>query len=533
MGIIREFRDFVSGISLPDNLNGLWGSMPSAAGVTVNEMAALQSAAVVGCVRIVSGLLASLPLHVMEITKGGRRVAGDHSLEYLLSAQPNSETDAFTFKETLEMHLLLNGNAYGELVYDNGGQLAAIYQRSPFKTRPYRLPNGELVFKTTDGAMLGGEREVQADHMLHLKGLSMDGIYGLNPIQAFARDTIGLDLGLRQFGSRLIANNASPSGVLLTDKILKEDHRKKLESSWKAGHAQGNAHQFAVLDGGLKWQSISMSPEESQFLLTRNYQRSEIAAIYGVPPHLLGDHMERAGANIEQQMLQFLNFTLKPWLRRWEAGLTAKLLPKLGRTAGKYQIAFDTSEMERGDYQSMLNGLSVGRQWGLYTANEARAILRLNPYTEDQEAAADQLWQPVNMILAQDVAAAKAAPPPSPTAPKPEGKSFDPINTHSRVFKDAFGRIQARSKVDYATFTRVFSPSLLAVADQYLMTADTEFRSGDSIPPTIVNFVTDYMGAMQKRSSTWTPESADAEFSRATAAIKTAVDREPQETANE
>ena len=216
--------------------------------------------------------------------------------------------------------------------YDNGGRLAALYQRSPFRTWPYRLekdaqvrtqfgielvPKGTLIYKTTDGSERASsmERIILAENMIHVKKLSLDGIVGMNPIKSMAREIVGLDIAARAFGARLFANDASPSGLLTTDKILKDDKRKGLESSWRSGHGGANAHKFAVLDGGLKWQSISLSPEESQFLLTRGYQRNEIATcIYGVPPHLIGDR-EESSRNTEQQMLQFLNFCLKPWMR--------------------------------------------------------------------------------------------------------------------------------------------------------------------------------------------------------------------------
>src|SRR5581483_2125885 len=236
-------------------------------------MVAMQSAAIVGCIRIISGVVAQLPLNIYEVTGDDasldREVAYDHDLQWFLNNQPNDETDAFMFKETLQIHLLLCGNAYIEIVRNKGGKIAALYIRNPFQTYPMRTSQGDLVFYTTDGLNNGQQRLITPDRMVHMKGMSLDGLVGLNPIRTFAKEIVGLDLGARMYGARLFAHDASPSGYLIAKNKLKEEDRKKLESSWMQGHSGANAHRFAVLDGGLDWKQVSLSPEQSQFLLTR------------------------------------------------------------------------------------------------------------------------------------------------------------------------------------------------------------------------------------------------------------------------
>jgi HK97 family phage portal protein len=535
MGLVKDFRDFVTAFSFPDNMLGFWGSAPSEAGVTVNEMSAMQSAAVAGCIRVISGALASLPLNIYQMDdKGAKTVAYDHDLQVILNNQPNPETDSFVFRETLQIHLLLAGNCYMEKVYDNGGRLRYLYQRSPFRTFPYRNRDGVLAFKTTDGTERGQERIILAEDMIHLKGMSLDGLVGMNPIKTLARETLGLDIAARAHGARLFANGSNPSGVLSTDKLLKEETKKKMTNTWQQGHSGTQAHKFAILDGGLKWQQISLSPEQSQFLLTRQFQRGDIAAIYGVPPHLLGDR-EETRANIEQQMLQFLTFTMGPWLKRWESALNSKLIQNVGRNACKFQIRFDTSEMKRGDYATTLNGIMTGRQWGIYTANEGRAILGLNPSTDKT---ADDRWMPVNMMDADN--------PINTNEPATDSGSTDGAGTdkqdkgtndvsralpiYSRLFRDAFGRVIARDKADLKAITRAFSPVLFASADLFYMEADAERSAGDQPTQEISAFVADYVGGMVKRAAEWTAEKADAqsaaELERSLRAIKIAVFRD-------
>jgi HK97 family phage portal protein len=539
--MLKEIRDFVTSFSFPDNFLGFWGSAPSEAGVTVNEMSAMQSAAVAACIRIIAGGIASMPIHIyaVDLEQGSQKIAHDHSLEYLLNDCPNPETDAFMFKETIQTHLLIAGNAFIEKAYDKGGRLAALYQRSPFRTWPYRtekdmviegeaIPPGTLIFKTTDGMENGRERIILADNMIHLRGLSLDGLIGLNPIKTLMREVIGLDIGARAFGARLFANNGTPSGVMTTDKLLKPESRKKLEESWRAGHTGSQAHKFAVLDGGLKWQSISISPEESQFLLTRGFQRNEIGAMFGVPSHMLGDK-EDTKATIEQQQLAFLNFTLKPWMRRWESTFNMTLLPTTGRTAGTYRIKFDTREMERGDFETMLKAIATGRQWGIYSENDGKALLGINPSTEPN---ANRTMMPVNMVYSDADNAGEPPAKPAPGAAQPGQGNVQPSETkaiqlYSRVFRDAFGRILTRKSPDTKVFNQAFGPSLFGIADYFCMETNPDFRSGNELPANLTSFVADYIGGMQKRAGDWTADKADeqsqAELQRAVTAIQSAV----------
>jgi len=528
MGLAKELRDFITSFSFPDNFAGLFGSAPSSAGISVNEMVAMQSAAIVGCIRIISGVVAQLPLNIYEVTGDDasldREVAYDHDLQWFLNNQPNDETDAFMFKETLQIHLLLCGNAYIEIVRNKGGKIAALYIRNPFQTYPMRTSQGDLVFYTTDGLNNGQQRLITPDRMVHMKGMSLDGLVGLNPIRTFAKEIVGLDLGARMYGARLFAHDASPSGYLIAKNKLKEEDRKKLESSWMQGHSGANAHRFAVLDGGLDWKQVSLSPEQSQFLLTRGYQRDEIATIYGVPTNMLGDSRTEKASNMEQQQLQLLNSTIKPWLRRWESALEMKLLPKLGQSSGRYQIRFDTSEMERADFETTLKAIATGRQWGIYTANEGRRLLGKNPYKPKSNDSADLLWQPVNMMIAQDAEDGKADQPQPQKLPNENNdQETKAIRAHSRTFKDAFHRYLKRDKRDLKAIQSAFGPSLFGLCDYLQMNADPAFRAGDDFPAGITSFVADYMGAMHQRSADWTDVSLAPEFERAVTAMQKAV----------
>jgi HK97 family phage portal protein len=515
-GWVREFREFrdslSSVISFPaDYFAGWFGVAPSESGVEVNELTAMQIAAYVGCVRVLGDAVSLTPIEVVEINKdGSEAVTYDHPLADVLSLQMNPETTAADVKQTGMVHLLQTGNTYLEIGYNGAGQPAALYPRSPFATFPYRniageqgrrpagpIDNGELFYKTTDTPG-HYERAIRRKDMVHVKGLGLDSLVGLSPIKYYGREVIGTDLAAQSFSAKFFANDARPGGYLKSTGFLQPDKKKQAIASWMAGHGRGQAHKMTLLDGGMSWEKVGVPPNEAQFIETRKFNREQIAAIFGVPPHFLGIS-EESRANMEQRALEFLVFVLKPWLNKWEQSLNIKLFPRTGRNAGRFYARFNTTNFERATYADLLKGVQMGRYAGLYTIDEGRALLGEQPYSEKQfksKRPGDKLWQPVNMVVVTEdtlkgsLAGAAGAgeggagqggddqdggdggsKPASGTTQggKRASRSVDAELKHyfrlfSPLFRDAFGRMLARSKADEADFQRCFSPLLSAVA---------------------------------------------------------------------
>ena len=300
----------------------------TSSGKKVNERTAMQTTAVYACVRILAETIASLPLHTYKYTKDGKEKATEHQLYYLLHDEPNPEMTSFVFRETLMSHLLLWGNAYAQIIRDGRGQVAALYPLLPDKMRVDRALNGEIYYeyRTDKGVSILGREDV-----LHIPGLGFDGLIGYSPI-AMAKNAIGMAIATEEYGASFFANGANPGGVLEHPGVVKDP--KKIRDSWNQVYqGSGNAHRIAVLEEGMKFQQIGIPPEQAQFLETRKFQINEIARLFRIPPHMVGDLEKSSFSNIEQQSLEFVKYTLDPWVIRWEMSMQkALLLPSEKRT---------------------------------------------------------------------------------------------------------------------------------------------------------------------------------------------------------
>ncbi|MBZ5508495.1 MAG: phage portal protein [Acidobacteriia bacterium] len=393
--VAGEVRDFLNSFSSPDNALGMWGGTPATAGVSVTETSALQSPVVFACHRILSALLAKTPLHVYEkLPGGGRTIAENHPLEKLFTWRANDEMSAFEWKEVAQVHLVSRGNHYSKIERDGMGRTAGLYPLSPFNCSPYRdMSNGQIVYKFTN--INGSQQSIPAADILHIKNISLEGLVGLTPIQQYAKEAIGLDIALQAYGSRFIAQGGSASMVATFKGKLDPAKRKQYEKDLVQAHSGVNAHTAIVMDQEGDIKNLSISPEEAQFLETRQYQRDLISeCIYGVPSHLVGGH-EETKAGIGEQQSALLSNTMSSWFARWESALNAKLLP----AGGKYEIGFDTTEMDSYRIMETLKTVTAARQWGIGSGNEGRKLIGWNPYNAGaSKDPADKLWRPVNMV---------------------------------------------------------------------------------------------------------------------------------------
>lgn len=356
-------------------------------GKPVNERTAMQTTAVYACVRILAEAVASLPLHVYEYRDdGGKKLVHDHPLYYLLHDEPNPEMTSFVFRETLMSHLLIWGNAYAQIIRDGAGRVLGLYPLLPDKMEVQRDDKGNIYYVYSRNSDENptfkeyGNIKLKAEDVLHIPGLGFDGLIGYSPI-AMAKNAVGMTLACEEYGASFFANGANPGGVLEHPGVLKDP--SKVRESWNSVYrGVSNAHKIAVLEEGMKYQQIGIPPEEAQFLETRKFQINEIARLYRIPPHMVGDLDKSSFSNIEQQSLEFVKYTLDPWVIRWEQSLQRSLL--LPGEKGKYFIKLNVDGLLRGDYQSRMNGYAVGRQNGWFSANDIREMENMNPIPDDE-----------------------------------------------------------------------------------------------------------------------------------------------------
>ena len=358
-----------------------------AAGKAVNERTAMQTTAVYACVRILAESIACLPLAVYCCSEAGKEIAYERPLYFLLHDAPNSEMTSFIFRETMMSHLLLWGNACAQILCDGRGKVLGLY--------PLLLDKMEVSRDSRKANSTTHTREVRrriqtsrirdrfvcgVKNVLHIPGLGFDSLVGYSPI-ARAKIAIGIALATEEYGGTFFKNGARPGEVLEHPGVLKDP--SKLRESWHAVYGGTmNTGRIAVLEEGVKYQQIAIPPEEAQFLETRKFQINEIARLYRVPSHMIGDLEKSSFNNIEQQPMEFVKYTLNPWVVRWEQSLHKALLSDKERK--DYFIRFNVDGQLRGDYKSRMEGYAIGRQNGWLSANDIRSLEDMNPIEAEE-----------------------------------------------------------------------------------------------------------------------------------------------------
>ena len=352
----------------------------STSGKAVTERSAMQMTAVYSCVRILAEAIAGLPLHLYTYKDdGGKEKAIGHPLYLLLHDEPNPEMSSFVFRETLMTHLLLWGNAYAQIIRNGKGEVVALYPLMPNRMTVDRDSSGQLFYSyqmnNTDApTMKTGTVILKPSDVLHIPGLGFDGLVGYSPI-AMAKNAIGLAIATEEYGAKFFANGATPGGLLEYPGTVKDPDR--VRESWNKGFSGSqNAGKVAILEEGMKYTPISIAPEQAQFLETRKFQINEIARIFRVPPHMVGDLEKSSFSNIEQQSLEFVKYTLDPWVVRWEQSLSRALFTPEEKK--RYFFKFNVEGLLRGDYQSRMNGYATARQNGWMSANDIRELENLD-----------------------------------------------------------------------------------------------------------------------------------------------------------
>ena len=355
----------------------------SISGANINEFSAMRVSAVYACVRILAESIAALPLHVYKYTDSGKERVPNTRLYFLLHDAPNEEMTSFIFRETLMTHLLLYGNCYAQILRNDSGGVIGLYPLLPSRMSVERDDNGKIIYRytpTTAERQFDKSAQVtlRRTDVLHIPALGFNGLVGFSPI-AMARNAIGVAIATEEFGAKFFENGARPSGILTHPGTLKNPDA--LRESWQSVYGGTyNTGKVAILEEGMKYESISIPPDDAQFLDTRKFQLNEIARIFRVPPHMLADLDKATFSNIEQQSLEFVKFSLNPWVIRWEQALCKSLLTDSER--GKYFVKFNVDGLMRGDYQSRMQGYAIGRQNGWLSSNDIREMEDMNPISD-------------------------------------------------------------------------------------------------------------------------------------------------------
>lgn len=369
----------------------------TAAGVPVSAHGAENLSAVFACVQCISETVATLPLVVYRRSGDGVRVASPgHPVAALFSRAPNTLQTVPEFVEMLVAHTLLRGNGYAEIVHDNRGAPVELIPLHPDHVSVLRIPGTRRVVYDYSDPNTGGTRRLLADEMLHLRDRSDDGIVGKSRLQR-ARETFGTAMATESFAANTYRNGAALSGVLSHPGILDEGAAKRLRDSFEQTYTgTSKAGRVGVLEEGLTWTAISVSAKDAEMLESRKFSTEQIARLFRVPPPVIGDLSKGNYSNSVEMGRWFLSHTVQPWLHKLERLIERSLFSDEGRRT--YEVEFDTDVFVRGDYLQRLQGYRIGREVGLYSANDLRRFEHLNLRTD---AEADVFLSPLNMTSEQ------------------------------------------------------------------------------------------------------------------------------------
>ena len=357
-------------------------------GEKVDEKSAMQIATVYACVRLLAESVAVLPLHLYHYSDGegsSKEKARDHPLYRLLYRQPNPEMTSFSFWETMTTHLLLWGNAYAQIIRDGKNNVLSLYPLLPDHVEVDRDENGRIYYiyhAYTDEVPGETNKDIyfRSDEVFHVPGLGFNGLVGFSPI-AMMKNSLGTTLAVEKYGSSFFKNGAQPSGVLENPGVLKNP--EKIRENWSDVYGgAGNAHKVAVLEEGMQYKAISLPPEDSQFLSTRQFGVTEICRIFRVPPHMVQSLEHATFSNIEHQSIDYVVHTLTPWLVRFEQAIIKDLL--LPDEQDEYFPKFNVDGLLRGDYQSRMQGYATGISNGFLSPNDIHRLENMDLIPADK-----------------------------------------------------------------------------------------------------------------------------------------------------
>jgi HK97 family phage portal protein len=395
------------------------GGGPSDSGIAITKSSSLLSTTVWRCVNLIASTIAAMPFRVMREIPRGEEVARNHYLAPILDAEPNEFMSSFVWRESMLANLLLSGNAYSVIEWTGAGRVGAFVPVLPEQVT-VELVGGRLQYKIR---LLDGSHEIidQAD-MLHIPGFGFDGLKGLSVISAVLRNPAGLALSLDKTIGRTSLNNLRPSAIITAPKLM-PDAVARLKATIKAQNAGAEqAGEPLFLDGGIEIKPWQINPADEQLLEQRKYQVTDIARIFGVPAHMVGDVEKHSsfGTGMEQQTTGFVQFGLTQWTRRVEQELNRKVF-----SGTPFFCQFSVDTLMRGDSATRTEYYSKMIQNGVMTPNEARAFEGLPPMPDGDDLFIASNLTPLSRALTEPPTPTPAARAPepakkAPTEPQPQ-----------------------------------------------------------------------------------------------------------------
>ncbi len=392
MGILSFFDRFKASSSD----RSAWGdfffepvSVRSVSGMRVSPDSAMRLAAVYACVRILSETMASLPLVLYRArADGGKDRVTDHWLYRVLGKKPNRYQNPFEWREMLQGHLALRGNAFCQILTNGRGEVTELIPIHPDRVRLELLAQGDYRYRIQNAA--GQEMVLRRGEVWHLRGLSSDGLLGLSPIE-LSRESLGMALAAQDYGARFFSNDAKPTGgwIEFPGNFKDSEAKRVFRESYQAAQSGANRGKVLVLENGMKFHEVGVTNKDAQCRELRKFQITDIARLFRVPPHMIADLDRATFSNIEQQSLEFVMHTMTPWAERWEASIEADLM----LDGDQLEVEFDFANLMRGDAASRSAYYQSGIQNGWLTRNEARVAENLNPIK-----GLDQPLRPLNMV---------------------------------------------------------------------------------------------------------------------------------------
>jgi HK97 family phage portal protein len=376
----RSLENPAHGISWSD----MWGSASTQSGQDVTRQSVLKLSAALACVRVLSESIASLSWMVYErLPGGGKERATMHPVYSVLHDRPNPIMSSFSFRERMMMDILLSGNFYAFIDWDKYGQVSALWPLNPQSVIPYIAKTGkELLYRVRSSS--GFDGDYRAGYIFHVPAMG-DGVIGKSVI-SYAAETFGIALSQELFASTYYGNGAHPGGVIETEKKIDPDIVDRLKAGWANayGKTEGGAnwHKVAILEDGLKWKPMTVNPKDAMILESRQFQISDIARVFRVPPHLIGDLEKATFSNIEHQGLDFVTHALRPWCVRIEQEANYKLFLRDEWDGIFTEFLLDS--MLRGDIKSRNEAYQIMRRNGVLNGDEWREKENLNPLPDEQ-----------------------------------------------------------------------------------------------------------------------------------------------------
>lgn len=350
-----------------------WNGSTSSAGQCVNEKTVMSLSAAWACNRLISQTVATLPLKVYERTSLGRKPAPTYPLYYILHSKPNAYSTPVTFLESMVSAMALRGNSFAEQK-ELSGRLVALDYLIPQRLSPKNKTKSIWTYVSPDGE----RRDIPYSKILHIPGYSMDGRWGMSVI-SYGASVFGSALAASAAANKTFENGLLPTVAFSIDRVIKKEQREDFNSSMDAYRGALNAGKSPVLEAGMKAEKLGIDPGDAQLLETRVFSIEEVCRWFGVDPSMIGhgQAVSNFGTGLEQKLIGFLTFTIRPWLVRIEQAINTRLIP--AQDQARYYAEFSLEGLLRGDtaaraafYTAMVNN-------GIFTRDEVRVLENMMP----------------------------------------------------------------------------------------------------------------------------------------------------------